>query len=653
MNMYKGYKINNPNYDAALTFKAKSKKISYLESWVSLDTETSHNHNEEEPSCWLYQWAFTFNKSIYYGRTPEQLCEELNKISKFYNLDLTQRIKIFVHNLPYDFSYLISYFEKYFGGHDKVLAYSTHKVFNIVYNNGLEFCCSYKLSNDSLDRWSKKLGTKHHKLVGYVNYEKIHYQNSPLYRKDWLYQFNDVIVLDECIQKHMEMYNIPNIAKITLTSTGIVREEIKKNYLGNHRTTTNRKKFLSTRLSVRTYMLCREEFSGGISHGNRCYKAMTLVSTDSMKIKHRDFRSHYPSQQRCMLFPMEPFVLFKQHPTIEEVAAMQSTHFCLCDCYLLDARLKDRRTPLPYIQTSHVLRFKQGFGNTDFDYLDDNGRIIGFYGLTSMVLDINEILYIKKQYDVEIIINECYVSRLGRLPQWFTSIIDKHFKGKSDFKDIVKQLKLSDADYFDILNAEMNLMKSKNIVNGIYGCSATDPVRNEIDFNHVCWSETKAIKVSDIEEKLDKYYDSYSSYMRYQWGIATTIYARLELCYFADLIDSVNIGNKYGNVIYADTDSLFYFSTDAIEKLIEEENNKLYNNSIFNHAYITTAKGETIVYNQFEEEKEDILRFRFLHSKCYAYETKEKDGIELHVTIAGVTKNNGKRERNSKQVQWN
>ena len=110
--MYKGYYINKEfNSDIKIVKKNRNHKTKYLEEYICLDTETSHNHDIENTECWLYQWAFTFNKSLYYGRTPKDLCEKLLEISDYYNLDYNKRVIIFVHNLPYDFSYLFSSFQ--------------------------------------------------------------------------------------------------------------------------------------------------------------------------------------------------------------------------------------------------------------------------------------------------------------------------------------------------------------------------------------------------------------------------------------------------------------------------------------------------------------------------------------------------------------
>ena len=200
--------------------------------------------------------------------------------------------------------------------------------------------------------------------------------------------------------------------------------------------------------------------------------------------------------------------------------------------------------------------------------------------------------------------------------------IDEFFLGKSKFK---KQEEV-ESDPVKKADLKLSLLKSKNGLNGIYGMTATDIYRAEIEMlEDGEWTETKDNSEDSVTAALEKYYNSYNSFMRYQWGLWTTSLARSELLHFiADIIG-------YENSIYCDTDSIFYFSTPEIEERIEAENKKLYERSISMGAFVE-LDGEKIVYNQFCDEGEEITDFRFLHSKCYAY----IENNELHCTIAGV-----------------
>ena len=619
---YKGYKING---EYSKVYWSKKGKEQYCKQFVCLDTETSHNHNDDLPECWVYQWAFTFNKCIYYGRKPSDLVKKLNDLMAFYDINEQNHLIAFVHNLPYDFSYLALFFREAWGEPVNILASEAHKPFSIQYASGIEFRCSYKLSNDSLERWGNKLGVKHPKIIGAIDYNDIKYQDTPLPRNDWRYMFTDCICLDECLIKQMDIYG-DKLITMPLTSTGYPRRELYRAYNGHghHGSKKNkeREKFKDTRLEVDSYIAYWEEFSGGITHGNRYYKGKTLKAKDFKKsIRHRDFRSHYPTQQQRKM-PMTKPVKFTGRTTVEYLAKYANDYAILCHVVLEDVRLKHKTITLPYLQTSHVMKHH----SKGIRVLDDNGRIIQFLGQTDLWLDYNELLLILKQYDYTyILISETYASRLAPLPPWMVETINHHFKLKSDLSKKLKDAKAEHADKDIILKLSLDLMKSKNMLNGIYGVSATNPIRQTIEIKGNMW-ETKPASEDEIGEKLNKYYKSYKHCMRYPWGCYTTILARLQLLEVYEIIGEENF-------IYADTDSMFYFSTPELEQKLDDYNKRCYDWAIENNAYITTEAGEIINYNAFTDEGEDIIEFRFLHSKCYAYVTN--DG-ELHCTIAGV-----------------
>jgi hypothetical protein len=48
--------------------------------WISLDTETAHNHDDANPIAWIYQWAFKFGDDIVIGRRPREFIKALQTI---------------------------------------------------------------------------------------------------------------------------------------------------------------------------------------------------------------------------------------------------------------------------------------------------------------------------------------------------------------------------------------------------------------------------------------------------------------------------------------------------------------------------------------------------------------------------------------------
>ena len=166
----------------------QKKGIYYLNNIVCLDTETSHN----DTCGWIYQWACLNEDSLFFGRKPSEFIELLEEFKRQYNLDEKHVMVIYVHNLSYDLTYLYKWLFEY-DNSTEVFWIDSHKALTCRLT-GFEFRCSYLLSNMSLDQWSKKLGTKHKKLVGTIDYKQVRYQDSKLNKKDWKYQFYDVLV---------------------------------------------------------------------------------------------------------------------------------------------------------------------------------------------------------------------------------------------------------------------------------------------------------------------------------------------------------------------------------------------------------------------------------------------------------------------------
>lgn len=594
------------------TFIKKSKNVMYANEIVALDTETSHNHNEENPVAWIYQWCFSFQKQLIYGRTPSQFIEALKKIKNELELSKEKQLVIYVHNLSYDIQYLKDFLIDSFGSDYDLLALSPHKFISFTIDC---FCfkCSYKLSNKSLAKFSKDLNTKHRKLVGEIDYDMIRNQIDPLYKKDWKYMFYDVVVLHEAIEKQLENEN-DTLATIPLTSTGYVRRD------GRNSARKDKKHhdfFLKTALDETTYSLCRNAFMGGLTHGNMYYADKTVNG----KIFHFDFTSHYPTQQRVKKFPMSKFNLLGNNLSLSDIEKYSNNACMLIDIIFKDLQLKSKSITLPYVSESKV-RLNKSSGSR---IIADNGRLLKMTGYTELVLTELDLDIVLDQYTFTAYnVVTCYIADADYLPQWFCDFVDKFFREKSDYKYTEKQLMENNGSEVDILEAKTNLMKSKNRLNGIYGMTATDIVRNEIKMDvYGQWT----VEPCNVSEALEKYYKSRNKFLPYQWGVWTTAHARHELVHIVKDI----IG--YDNFLYCDTDSAFFIDESGdIRKRIEEENKKWREEAENMKFYVDTLNGKSF-YHSFEDEKETIKSFRFLHSKCYAYIT---DDEKLHCTIAGV-----------------
>lgn len=599
----------------------KNKFLSIVNEVVCLDTETAWNHDIENPIAWVYQWSFSFQKQLVYGRNPYQLMQALETLKEKLELSEERKLKIFIHNSAYDIQYIKNFLIQYFGENVKILAIQPHKFISFEIDSFI-FLCSYILTNKSLAKLSKDLKVKHKKLSGLIDYDIIRNQQDKLFKNDWKYLFYDVVTLHECIEKLMILEN-DNIATIPLTSTGYVRRDCRKKAKENKK---HHKFFKNTALNEETYIACKQAFSGGLTHGNRFYSGVTVHGN----IKHYDFVSHYPTQQRCKKFPMSKFNLLGENLYFSEIKPYLKDNILLLKIVFENIELKDKKITLPYLQESKV-NICKSFGSK---IIADNGRVLKMTGITEIWLSDLDLEIILSQYKFTgYLITKCYIATADYLPKWFTEIIDKYFKEKSDFKYLEKNCEDLEkkADY------SLSLMKSKNRLNGIYGMSATDIVRDFIimDLESGLWSKKRP---ENISETLEKYYDSRNNFLPFQWGYMTTSYARSELVHvIRDIIG-------YENFLYCDTDSCFYVDDEnnTIEKKIEELNKKWLKENEEKGFYII-SNNKKVNYHQFDNENEKIISFRFLHSKCYAYEFINKKGEkELKCVIAGVVAKKGK-----------
>lgn len=617
-----------PKYN--LFHKKGTPKRTLAKDYMCLDTETSHNGEVG----WIYQWAFSYpkpdgNRLIVYGRKPSELREVLHRIKVINGLDENNKLVCFIHNASYDYTYFHNWLTDEYHTMGSLLAIGSHRI--ISWNiEGLEFRDSLKIAMKSLAKWGEDLGIAHGKLVGAIDYGIKRYQDTKLGRKDWLYMWRDVISLDECISKQLELFG-DTIQTMPLTNTGYVRRETRKEF---KKEKSNRTYFKSKALTTELYQLCRHEFAGGLTHGNRFYIGMTVRGT----IRHRDFASHYPSQQICGYCPAGKYALYHTYspdrPPLTVNQLMSLTEFSFIALITISNLTIREGVTIPYAQYS---KFYEGKGASKLDCVLDNGRILKMLeGHSTVAVNEYDLKWLIKQYTFDYRIEKVYTSVKAEYPDYITNTVNKYFYQKTLYKNEVKHLIKEGypEDSPEVRDAKQRLMIAKQMLNSIYGMTATSPVRESFtELEDGTW-ERELLTVDAIAEKLEKFYKNKNNFMSYEFGLSTTASARDELLEFTELIG-------YENVLYCDTDSLFYLSTPEIEARIDAKNEELRKIDDEKGWYIE-IEGKRTYYNQFELEDEDIREFRFLHSKCYAYVTA--DG-KLHTTIAGVREYSGKTSR--------
>lgn len=606
MNDFKPFKMENLGSCRVINSRSKYRP-NYISQYICLDTETSHNHDENDPIGWIYQWCLSYNNKLSWGRTPTQLFSVLRWFRDIYHLHENKNMVVYVHNLSYDATYLLQYMRQELGEQPRVLSLKPHKILTISCG-GFEFRCSYLLSNMSLEQWSNKLNTSYKKKSGFVDYDIIRYQDTPLTCKDWLYMAMDVLTLDECIKTTM-INDKFNVSTIPLTSTGFVRLDCRN---ATRKMKKYRDWFKTTRLKNHSYTMARRSFMGGYTHGNRWH----LNETINARVSHFDFKSEYPSVWQLCDFPIGQPILYYSYDVTRLLPLQEYEEQCLKNCaladlYLYNARLK-RGVTAPYLSKSKCIGEYRPLLDDMKTVGTDNGRIINFEGVARFTCTEIDFFILMNQYEFDkIVVGDMYIMKRGRIQECLLSQIDKYFFIKENAPEGYER------------------MKSKNKLNAIYGMSASDIVRQELVYDDTTGEFVPETDV-DVDKKLDKYYNSRNNFMNYLFGLYTTAHARKWL--IIDVIQNI-IG--YDKFLYCDTDSAFFFYD---EKVIEKINS--YNKNIIelNKSLgkgVTNKKGTMSYYGTFEDEHDNIIKFRYLHSKCYAF---VDDKNKLHCTIAGVNK---------------
>lgn len=575
--------------------RGTKKKIYYRRMICAFDIETSTIVYNEELHSIMYLWQFAVtdfaHKQIicYLGRiwdTYKVITDTINSVCE----DL---VVVYVHNLSYEIQFLSGLYD--FQNED-VFCLKSRKVLKAV-NGKIEYRCSMLHCNMSLGKWTHQLKVKHEKLDGDdFNYSIVRYPWTPLTAAQIAYGSHDVLGVVEAILTEMQRDN-DNLYKIPLTSTGYVRRNVKQAM----KEIAHQLVRVQLELDLHVYELLNEAFRGGDTHANRYFTNRILENVHSY-----DRSSSYPDVILNNLFPMTQFRLnayIKTMDDIEKDIAIRE-RACLARIAIYNYYQDDLYNGFPYLSYSkcrHVL-----------NPVLDNGRILSADYLETTVTDIDLKIIIKEMGDDGFIVPlEYYSAKYYSLPEQIKEEVRKYYRGKTELKGVTDN---PDSEYY--------YMKSKNLLNSIYGLFVQSPCKQNILFDDCQYNEDTV----PLEELLTKY--NKRAFTSFQWGVWVTAHARLELRKAI-----WEVGARW--VTYIDTDSVKFLGSADFTRL----NAEYINNSEKNKAYAKDAQGK-IHYMGVYEYEGTYGRFATLGAKKYAY---EKDG-ELHITIAGVNKKKGAKE---------
>lgn len=576
--------------------RKKSDKTLFRNCMCAFDIETTYLDDVEQSIMYIWQFAVMDlrNGNIWYcfGRTWEQFTKLLDS---FYHEGIT--ILVWVHNLSYEFQFMRHWlpFQK-----DKIFALKSRKVVRADID-GVQFRCSYIQTNKSLDAFTRDMGVVHQKLSGVeFDYSKKRYPWTEMTAEELQYCCNDVVGLLEAMRVRMRMEN-DTLYSLPLTSTGYVRRLAKEAMRK-----FNHKQLQAMMCDVDVYKLLRLEFRGGDTHANRYHVNKILENVASY-----DRASSYPDVMLNYRFPMSAFTPRMITDIGELEKKCQIRDCCFIAVFTItNLQQRDIYYGAPYLSLNKAVEIS--------GQVVDNGRILSANKAVYVFNDIDWKI-VKSEYVGEVEISQVYIAKYGYLPQAFRDLVIDLFHKKTSLKNVDGQ--------------ELNYMRSKELINSLYGMCAQNPVKPDVIYMDEPDQAFTLEDIVDIGEKLEKY--NKKAFLLYAWGCWVTAWARLKLKEMINIVGD--------NFVYCDTDSVKFLVRDDYKRIvarIEEYNQGLKELSISNKGYADDKKGITHYLGVYEYE-ETYKQFKTLGAKKYAY--TRQDGT-FKITIAGVPKKAGARE---------
>lgn len=599
------YNIDDFPYNTLIDLPiCNKKKMSYYNISVSFDIETTSIEPPKvsdkymyEPYGFMYQWQFCICDKVVFGRTWEEFQIFLERLRNKLRVNDNLKLVVYIHNLAFEFQFM-----KEFIKIDNMFSKDKRKPMK-VNSQGIEFRCSYFLSNMSLNKFCENSELcYHYKMVDEYDYRKIRTPQTQLTETEEAYCYNDVRGLCECIDTLLEH---DTIATLPLTNTGYVRRE----YRTSMNTKKNRLNFTKTALNEHEYTMLRRAFRGGNTHANRFVANMILKNVYSF-----DISSSYPTCIEIDDFPIGKFTRVKLNNQ------MKLDYYCNNYCVVMDISIFNVSLQydkvIPYIDIAHCYEKR--------NIINDNGRVLQaeYVRLTITNIDLD---IIRSMYDFDgFIVNDAIYAQKGKLPTELRKKLMDFYTAKTQLKDIEGK--------------EYEYMKLKNRLNSTFGMMVTDVAHSEIfyDCSTMEWEEVKP----DLDASLESFYKSRNNFLSYQWGVFVTANARKRLQVML---------NKVGrDVVYIDTDSIKFQNAVHIKEF-EEMNKELIKQAESNDipAYVdrTDIKDDKEVTTRFYlgtwDNDGNYLRFKTLGAKKYCFEKEKKGKQKFEITVSGMSKKKG------------
>lgn len=574
----------------------------YLSLNCAFDIETSKD--EIEKKSWMYVWQFAINDITVIGRTWPEFLDLLKMLQEKYDTNNKKRIICWVHNLSYEWQWIKNIVQWNYDTYHKcwdIFAKDQRNIIKAVSSHFIEFRDSLAITNKPLDKVAKDYKVGIEKLKDSFNYDLCLTSQTPLKLCQIAYCINDVQILARWHQTYIKREFMKQGIQIPMTSTAIVRNELKREFkkLPKKERTYWKNRISQAFPTEKDYKdLMRWVYRGGLVHSN---KALALVQFTNKDMAGVDFKSSYPAVLLHNKYPFwfvrrdpEWFYKFKDNRKVLEIKAFYG-------CFTF-TNIKAR--------TPHTLESKSKIMKAE-NALYDNGRLASADKIVVCLTEQDWLNYQDFYMWDSITCHSLRVAHKYELPKYFLDMILKYFELKETLpKDSI--------DY--------GLTKAK--LNSLYGMACTSLYNMKLSFN-------QNTGLFDEEED-NKSWDEIKKgqILLPYFGIWCSAYARRNLAHAL-----VKVG--WYDAFYNDTDSCKLrnyhankYVFDAWNDKMERINKTMYVGDHDRKHYLDIGKWD------FEGK---LFKLKVAGAKRYVYTQAKKDKDNMYhlhdeVVVAGMKK---------------
>lgn len=570
----------------------------YIRLSAGFDIETTKQNQQ----AFMWCWQFGVNGDKMIGRSWTQY----NELLQLFNGYLEYRnafIIVWVANLGHEHAFLGRRYHW-----DKIFAIDSHSPL-FARSGAVEYRECLSISGQGGLQNLAKNYCKTQKAVGDLKYDKIRNSQTPILDgsngtdNELMYIENDVQILCEWMDYILKEY-VDRGHKIPLTATSIPRNKLKEAVRKTGHGKEIReliKAIYPDRVTYNFIMMFL--FRGGYTHAN-IYNTM-LVNDN---VYGADFDSSYPASMEHCLYPVSGFVSVDLETDGHDITDPRMETRCIW--FIADFYGIEKSTQHTVESEHKIMQYE----NARFD----NGRLSSADHIRVALTEVDYQIYQKMYTWDRIEIVQAHSAAKGKLPRYVLDTLEYFYQKKYDLK---KAGKSKTPEY---ANAKIG-------VNSNYGMMV-----QRLNFEEWSYDENTGEWKSRPSKK--SYLQMINGQVLYPyWGIYITAYSRLHII---DIIHQMDPTMDDNNVVYCDTDSVYFIDSPRCRQIIEN----------WNAAIIERNKKELPYFMQrlgaLDPVDDDWIPYRFktLGAKRYM-KIYEYDGqTHIECTVAGMKKNSLQRK---------